>query len=51
MKEKKKKVEVVVVVVVVVIIITECVHQRIGQQETGNFSEISEADSKNVLLH
>jgi len=47
MKEKKKKVE---VVVVVVIAITECVHQRIGQQETGNFREITEAHRKNVLL-
>jgi hypothetical protein len=40
-EEKKLEVEVVVVVavVVVVIIITECVHGRIGQQETGNFRE------------
>jgi hypothetical protein len=39
-------------VVVVVVVITERVHQRIGQQETGNFREISEADSKNknILL-
>jgi hypothetical protein len=43
----KEKMEVVVVVII------ERVHRRIGQQETGNFREISEADSKNknVLLH
>ncbi len=47
MKEEKK---VEVVVVVVVVITTECVHRRIGQQETGNFREISEAKQDKECL-
>jgi hypothetical protein len=43
MKEEERVEVVVVVAVVVVVITTECVHRRIGQQETGNFREISEA--------